>query len=200
MVWSIEQELCSVADDPDLMSALARLGLHRSSQPAPAFEPLQGWAARGSESYTYVFRLLAKDDTKDLIFKAFTPPIGQCTVQEALDRHMRSDEQLRAAGVRTAHTYGAGGGVVLMDYIPRSLYELQGAQLSAALVASAVDIANGVARADFDAVDGHLDLRTDGEAVFLVDLGTYLRYRAGASASATIRRLTDRLRLQGADV
>lgn len=179
MEWSLGLELARMADCPEVAEACVSLRLVSKGE-VFRLSTRYDWAARGSETFTFAFDVVTGEACKrSFLLKALVPPLMTCPLDEALERYLSNSHALSTAGVGVPQIYAAYKGTILTDYIPYDLFDYlraptgDSASSHQALVRQAVDAFRMVIRIGFRPL-GDLDFRTDGRAVYLVDLGSDL--------------------------
>ena len=179
MPWSVEHEIVRLAEtDGGFAEACDQLRLAEASS-IEGWDQLLEWAQRGSETFSYAFKLrLYGGDSKSFLLKAFVPHPLTMTPSEAVERYVRNTASLMAVGVLVPKLYAANRGLVLTDYIEWDLAECHRRHRcqreSCPLDEQALAASRKIELAGYRPVVGSLDFRTDGSSVYLVDLGSDL--------------------------
>jgi len=177
--WTVEKELCDLAEATDVNSAANKLGLLSGESYSHSVTRVD-WEPGGSETYIFVFDAVSDSGhSQRLIFKAFVPFPGVTSVATALHDTMTRSKHLEAHGVNVARCFGGRHGTALFEYIPQSLSEaLRTAEPDSSqerkLIRETLRLAIGVVAAGYRPIGLCHDLRTDGERVYMVDLGSDL--------------------------
>lgn len=172
-MWSVDAELLEMSGCSTVTSAVLALNIFPAATSETRIECIRDWSPGGAECYIYVFRVKSGTNYRDLILKAFTPPLGT-SPELAMQSHIERASQLQVIGVRTPTIFGARAGTILMKYVPYDLYEYLEACSSSmreVLGGASDEIRERLARGGWRVVDGALDLRTDGTSLYMVDLG-----------------------------
>lgn len=167
----------SLAGEENIFSAVRSLGLGYSGEGNFLLSTIADWAARGTETYTYVFSLSQQSCApRNFLLKAFVPFPGTVTVAAAMERHLANGRLLEEAGGMVPHVYASGEGTILCDYISDDAFVHLGSlevgtepwvRIGRGILGSR----RAVHAAGFAPADGDIDVRTDGRTVYVVDLG-----------------------------
>lgn len=186
--WTLEQELVGfVGGSCPLEEAVQTLGMLK--EPLAQLRTVTDWRRGGAETFTYCFEALSKArNCKKFILKAYVPTIGTRTPDEYLLLILQRGNELASVGVSVPHCYGSGKGTALFDFIEHDAFDyLQ--RISPSATSSAphellVDLLRTAAlltKNGFWSASLLKDLRTDGQRVYLVDLGWDLGRRTRES-------------------
>lgn len=122
--WSIEKELCALAQCDDLQGSLHHLGLLEPTEQLGSITVDHDWRRGGAETHIYSFSASTTEGaTRRFIIKAHTPTPAGVSLEASFQEQLKRRRLLADAGVSTPRLYGAGGGVVVEDWIP---FELRG--------------------------------------------------------------------------
>jgi len=173
--WSLEGELCKLANEPDPRNALVRLGLIGVGIGGYQLDEIQPWVRSGNETYSYVFAVRAPG-TPDRIcrFKACVAPPGPHGLDKILGRWLRRRDLLSKMGVSTPTLYGAGQGVLLEEEIPFDIPTAVRHRETDAVLNGLIDIASALATLGFSPVSPFSDVRSRGNDAVFVDFGSDL--------------------------
>ncbi len=173
--WTLESELCAMAGEaPTLAIALDRLGLTSAGGEPEELRLVEAWRRGGAETYVYAFAVQTGGSSTTYLLKAFVPYPGTISVADALARYIHRAEIFRDAGVRTPRTHAWLKGTLLQEYIPEELSDAIRSgppQRREALVISAMTQRMATEQLGFAPMQFFSDLRVDGSATVLVDLG-----------------------------
>lgn len=191
--WSLEGELRSAAQAPDVHTALRELGVLTLEEEIEDIVPLGDWQRGGAETYIYRFDVLALPPrTIRLILKALVPHPAAETVGAAIRSRVQRRALLAGEGVKVPRLYFAGHGSMLEEFIPHNLVECfkrwewessDHRRFGVDLLVELYIYANALDRLGFAPIAPFVDLRTDGRSVFVIDYGQDL----GPAFVATVR-------------
>lgn len=201
--WSIERELCKLAQEASLPAALARLGLTSASNASYLLKEVQPWARSGSETYSYVFSV-TEDSTLERVYrlKACVAAPSGSDLETILESWLRRRKLLQNAGVQTPALFASGHGVLLEEEIPLEIaVAIIGAGRNSVL-AGLLGTAAALAKLGFAPVSPFCDMRSHGDDAVFVDFGSDLGEPRGSSigANAIFQQLTQQLSLWGAEL
>jgi hypothetical protein len=188
--WTLESELCSLADTAGVGEALCRLGILQRPASEPRIEELHGWRRGGAETFIYRFRVAERDAVHVVMLKAIVAFSTARSLQELGEEWLARRHLLQEEGVRTPRLYYMGRALVVEEFIPEGLWQHLGHRQSRNphLEDQVVHYAAALQKHGFCPLSPFHGLRTDGNSVFAVDFGQDLG-PPGLSASRRGGRL-----------
>jgi len=201
--WSLERELCKLAEETDVRSALVRLGLIQAEAGAYQFNEIYPWARSGSETYSYVFGV-KQPDTPDRVFriKACVAFSHANNLDEILGSWLRRRELIAAQGASTPKLYGFGSGVLLEEEIPLDMPTALAGRMKSPVLSGLVRTAAVLTRLRFSPVSAFSDVRSRGDDAVFVDFGSDLGEPGVASDPSELifKQLVDQLQRWGGEL
>ncbi len=173
--WTLESELCRLAQESDIRVALCSLGL--LSGPGAKFrlvEQSEKWDRGGAETYLYRFRIEEDDkDFVEVLIKACVAFAPGGTLNEILKSWVERRQILEKHGVSVPKLYYWGQGVVLEEFIPYTLRDVlsRGAEPSQTILNDLTKFAAALSSLGFAPIGPFSDLRSRGDDVVVVDFG-----------------------------
>jgi len=170
--WTLESELCALANERDIASALVKLGLLSPS--ADVFEVRTGrdWYRSGAETYLLIFSVKQGASEYPCVMKACVA-FGGGSLEEMFGRWLARRLLIDELGISTPRLFAVGGALVVEEYIPYDLFErlsgVHGAD-RLHLLASIGRAAANLVGAGFAPLSSH-DWRSRGDDVVLIDYG-----------------------------
>ncbi|HEY7669392.1 MAG TPA: hypothetical protein VH852_02030 [Hyphomicrobium sp.] len=171
--WTLEKELCGLADAAHVRDALCRLGILEAPSPEPMIEEVHGWMRGGAETFIYRFRVAQNDAVHDVLLKAVvafsTAKSLAALGEEWVERRRLLDQE----GIRTPRLYHAGRALVVEEFIPEGLssYLRRRPTEGTHLFDQVIRYAAALEKHGFCPIEPFHGLRTDGVDVFAVDFG-----------------------------
>ncbi|MDD5093981.1 MAG: hypothetical protein PHV74_06340 [Dehalococcoidia bacterium] len=173
--WTVEDELCRVAETTNIGQALYKFGLLNS--PTTQFyldETGSKWARGGAETYIYPFSVTPEGSGKsELLIKACVAFDGGTTIENILNGWVERRKLLAANGVFAPKLYGWGHGDVIEEFLPYSVKDvlLQSIEPPSEILDLLVLYTASLSKLGFAAISPFHDLRSHGSDVVVVDLG-----------------------------
>jgi hypothetical protein len=170
--WTLEKELCGLADAACVVDALVRLGIIETPAPEPEVEEVHGWMRGGSETYIYRFRV-HHHDVHDVLLKAIVAFSTAKSLSEIGDEWVQRRQLLEQDGIHTPRLYHAGRALVVEQFIPEGLgsFLRRGAPDTTHLFDQVMRYAATLEKHRFCPLEPFHGLRTNGTDVFAVDFG-----------------------------
>jgi len=183
--WTIEKELCGLADSRCVGDALLRLGLIEEQFPVPTIEEVHGWMRGGAETFIYRFRVVQQETVRDVLLKAVVAFSTAKSLTELGDEWVERRRLLEQDGIRTPRLYHAGRAIIVEEFIPEGLSTFLRRRPAEAmhLFDQVIRYAATLEKHGFCPISPFHGLRTDGMDVFAVDFGQDL----GAPGQTTRR-------------
>lgn len=171
--WTLEKELCGLAETASLGEALLRLGLVEEGTPEPQIEEVHGWRRGGAETFIYRFCVAQAGVRQDVMLKAVVAFSTARTLSELGGEWLARRRLLEKEGVRTPRLFYAGRALVLEAFIPEALssYLRRRPAESMHLFDQVIRYAATLERHGFSPLAPFHSLRTDGNDIFVVDFG-----------------------------
>jgi hypothetical protein len=192
--WSLEGELCRLANAPDLAIAFAKLGFVADGQELPRLRTVMDWHRSGAETYSYTF---ATSDSSNIErkyrLKACVSWGPNATVEGIIKLWILRRSVLAAEGVSVPRLIASGSGLILEEEIPHHVSMALQSVSSERVLAQLVNIAAAIARLRFLPVNGLADIRSRGDDAVYVDFGSDLGspYRISSSPDIIFRQLIE---------
>lgn len=173
--WSLEGELCLLANAPDVAIALAKLGFAADGQKLPRLRTVMDWHRSGAETYSYIFAILhGSNIERRYRLKACVSFGSNCTVEGILQLWIQRRSVLAAEGVSVPKLIASGWGLILEEEIPLHVSKALQSASSEKVLAQLFNIAAAIARLGFLPVSGFADIRSRGDDAVYVDFGSDL--------------------------
>lgn len=171
--WTLEKELCSLAEAPCASDALCRLGIIDEPAPAPVLEEVHGWTRGGAETFIYRFCVAQEERVHDVLLKAIVAFSTAKSLTQLGDEWVERRRLLEREGIRTPRLYHAGRALVVEQFIPERLScFLQGRPGETThLLDEVLRYAATLEKHRFCPISPFHGLRTNGTEVFAVDFG-----------------------------
>jgi hypothetical protein len=173
--WSLEGELCRLANAPDVAIAFAKLGFTADGQKLPRLRKVMDWHRSGAETYSYVFAILdGPNIERKYRLKACVSFAPNTSIEGILQSWILRRSALAAEDVSVPKLIASGWGLILEEEIP--LYVSVALQSASAekVLAQLLNIAAAIARLGFLPVSGFADIRSRGDDAAYVDFGSDL--------------------------
>jgi|CXWL01.1.fsa_nt_gi hypothetical protein len=123
--WTVEAEVCKIAGKPKLGEALHSLGLLRSpSTPFSLEHQGNKWVRGGAETYLSYFSVLEETIRTDVLIKACIAFAPGSTLDDILASWIDRRKLLATNGISSPKLYGWGNGVVIEEFVPKSLSDV----------------------------------------------------------------------------
>ena len=171
--WSIEAELCKLAEVATVEAALPRIGLADLVERCQLIER-KPWHRSGGETYSYVFSVMRTDRPIHLRLKACAAYSPIFTLNEILSHWVDRRCRLAEAGATTPRLYCAKNGVILEEEIPYSMPDAFRRGNKPEILRSLITAARAYANLGFAPIQGFGDVRSHGNDAVLIDFGSEL--------------------------
>jgi hypothetical protein len=173
--WSLEGELCRLANAPDLAIAFAKLGFAADGRELPRLRTVMDWHRSGAETYSYTFAILDSSNIeRKYRLKACVSWGPNATIQGILQLWILRRSVLAAEGVSVPKLIASGSGLILEEEIPLHVSVALQSASAEKVQAQLLNIAAAVARLRFLPVSGFADIRSRGDDAVYVDFGSDL--------------------------
>lgn len=194
--WSLEGELCRIANTRNVAIALTKLGFTANGQKLPRLRTVMEWHRSGAETYSYVFAILdsSKIERKYRL-KACVSFSRNSTIEGILQSWILRRSVLAAEGVSVPRLIASGSGLILEEEIPLHVSTALQSVSSEKVLAQLVKIAAAIARLRFLPVNGLEDIRSRGNDAVYVDFGWDLGppNRISSSPDIVFRQLVEQV-------
>ncbi|MCI0598400.1 MAG: hypothetical protein L0Y60_02580 [Beijerinckiaceae bacterium] len=173
--WSLEGELCRLANAPGVAIAFAKLGFAADGQKLPRLRTVMDWHRSGAETYSYVFAILdsSKIERKYRL-KACVSFAANTSIEGILQSWILRRSMLAAEHVSVPKLVASGSGLMLEEDIPFPVSEALHSAASEKVLAQLSNVAAAIARLRFAPVNGFADIRSRGDDAVYVDFGSDL--------------------------
>jgi hypothetical protein len=168
---TIEEEIKTFAGESSLTRSLRRLGILSVDEDCEWIRVVRDWERGGAETHNLVFEVGSTRRAAIYIMKACTPFSFGIPIEQVLQRWMQRRNLLLRHGVKAPRVYGAHQGILIEDFIPLKLEDLEPSQWSKDLIRQVLQFARTLSELRFAAIGPFADLMTDGQSVYLVDFG-----------------------------
>lgn len=173
--WTIEGELCKLAEAEYLNEALARLGLIASPLASFDLETIHPWSRSGGETYSFIFTVSNPGGEKTVCrLKACTAFPGARDIENTLAVWLHRRNLLADEGISSPRLFGSGGGVLLEEEIPLDIPTAMQMGSPERVLSGLVDIAAALVRLKFAPVSAFADIRSRGQDAVFIDFGADL--------------------------
>lgn len=172
--WTLEKELCTLAEAASMGEALCRLGILEERSPAPEIEEVQDWTRGGAETFIYRFRVMHQSGcVHDVLLKAIVAFSTARSLSELGGEWLERRRLMEREGMRTPHLYFAGRALIVEEFVPTELASVLKQRRGdvARLVDQVMRYAAILDKHGFCPLSPFHSLRTDGRDVFVVDFG-----------------------------
>lgn len=170
--WTLENELCGLAETDCVDEALHRLGIIAADSPAARLEEIHGWQRGGGETYIYRFRVVQDRRIRDVLLKAIVSLSIDRTLSELGDERVERRRLLEEDGISTPRLYGVQRALLVEEFIPEGLSGfLRRRPKATHLIDQVLRYAATLQKHGFRPLAPFHGLRTDGTNVFAVDFG-----------------------------
>jgi hypothetical protein len=171
--WTLEKELCGLAETATVGEALCRLGIVEGPSPAPRLEEVHGWMRGGAETFIYRFRVKRLGAASDVVLKAIVAFSTSRSLSELGEEWVMRRRLLEHEGIRTPQLYHAGRALVVEQYIPEGLSRFLRSEPADTthLSDQVIRYAAALEKHGFCPLSPFHGLRTNGTDVFAVDFG-----------------------------
>ena len=194
--WSLEGELCRLANAPDVAIAFAKLGFAADGQKLPRLRTVMDWHRSGAETYSYIFAILHSSNIERRYrLKACVSFGSNSTVEGILQLWILRRSVLAAEGVSVPKLIASGWGLILEEEIPLHVSKALQSVSSEKVLAQLLNIAAAIARLRFLPVNGLADIRSRGNDAVYVDFGSDLGApnRISSSPDIIFRQLIEQV-------
>jgi hypothetical protein len=133
MAWSLQAEICKLAQEDSLDLAFFKLEILDSVKSKFSLREDADWVRGGAE--TYIYRFWVKVDTKveaGYILKACTAYSPVDSLSTILDAWVYRRRLLADLGVSTPRLYSYGNGLILEELVPHSFRDILAAEFKPA--------------------------------------------------------------------
>ena len=173
--WSLEGELCRLANAPDLAVAFAKLGFAADGQELPQLRMVMDWHRSGAETYSYTFTTLdSSNNERKYRLKACVSWGPNTTIETIIKSWILRRSVLAAEGVSVPRLIASGSGLILEEEIPHHVSLALQSVSSERVLAQLLNIAAAIARLRFLPVNGLEDIRSRGNDAVYIDFGSDL--------------------------
>jgi hypothetical protein len=173
--WSLEGELCRLANAPDLAIALAKLGFAADGQELPRLRTVMDWHRSGAETYSYTFAVSdGSNIERKYRLKACVSWGPNATIEGILQLWILRRSVLAAEDVSVPKLIASGSGLILEEEIPLPVSAALQSAASEKVLAQLLNVAAAIARLRFLPVNGFADIRSRGDDAVYVDFGSDL--------------------------
>lgn len=173
--WSLEGELCRIANTSDIATAFAKLGFASNGQELPRLRTVMDWHRSGAETYSYTFAVSdSSNSERRYRLKACVSFGPHSTIEDILQSWVRRRSMLAAQGVSVPKLIAAGAGLILEEEIPLHVSLALQSISSETVLAQMLTIAVAIARLRFLPINGLADIRSRGDDAVYVDFGSDL--------------------------
>lgn len=175
--WSIESELCKIAETNDIEAALYKLSILETTEGLLNYQITRDWERSGAETYTFEFVVNTTNGKRiPLILKALVSYSPASTLEDELGQLIKRRQLLESYGVVTPTLYYSGRGVWLEQWVPYSLKDrmsqiLSNETISEKIISQLFTFAIALDELGFRPIAPFDDLRTDDNQVFVIDFG-----------------------------
>ncbi|MCL2453396.1 MAG: hypothetical protein FWD08_07100, partial [Alphaproteobacteria bacterium] len=148
--WSLEGELCRLANTPDLAIAFAKLGFGADGQDLPQLRMVMDWHRSGAETYSYTFATLdSSNNERRYRLKACVSWGPNATIEDIIKLWIQRRSVLAAEGVSVPRLVASGSGLILEEEIPHHVSMALQSVSSERVLAQLLNIAAAIARLRF---------------------------------------------------
>jgi hypothetical protein len=194
--WSLEGELCRLANAPDLAIAFAKLGFVGDGQELPRLRTIMDWHRSGAETYSYTFAISDSSNIeRKYRLKACVSWGPNATVEGIIKLWVLRRSVLAAEGVSVPRLIASGSGLILEEEIPHHVSMVLQSVSSERVLAQLLNIAAAISRLRFLPVNSLADIRSRGKDAVYVDFGSDLGppHRISSSPDIIFRQLIEQL-------
>jgi hypothetical protein len=198
--WSLEGELCQLANAPDLATAFVRLGFAAEGQELPRLRTVMDWHRSGAETYSYTFSILDSSNIeRKYRLKACVSWGPNATVEGIIKLWILRRSMLAAEGVSVPRLIASGSGLILEEEIPHHVSMALHSGSSERVLTQLLNIAAAIARLGFLPVNGLADIRSRGKDAVYIDFGSDLGppNRISSSQNIIFRQLIEQCETWG---
>ena len=173
MRWTIENELCQLADADHVSTALVSLGIIEiGDRGSFSITKQQDWYRSGSETYSFAFNVSTKHSDEPLFLKACCPSSPATSLDETFDNWKRRREIFQANHIPTPRLYSARNALFLEERIPFHLTADRCRKVSPAVARNFVNTALSVFnRYRFSPTRPFSNLMSRGDDIVWIDFG-----------------------------
>jgi hypothetical protein len=185
--WSLEGELCRIANTSDVATAVTKLGFASDGQELPRLRTVMDWHRSGAETYSYTFSISDSSNIERRYrLKACVPWGPHSTIEGILQLWVQRRSMLAAEGVSVPKLIAVGSGLILEEEIPLHVSMALQSVSSERVLAQILNIAVAIARLRFLPINGLADVRSRGDDAVYVDFGSDLGSPNRVSSSPDI--------------
>ena len=168
--WSIEQELLTLSHTESIVEAVVSLGLLPVGETLNSVRSEQDWVRSGAETFQFTFWIETKSGRMyKYLLKACTVFGAFRGLDAIVDEWLARRNLLNKTGIATPKLYASANGLVLEEFIPYSLADIQ---ITDTILVDLAYLAGTLSRLGFSPVDGVFgDLRSHKDDVVVVDFG-----------------------------
>src|SRR5262249_40111477 len=117
--WSLEGELCRLANAPDLAIAFAKLGFAAEGTKLPTLRTVLDWQRSGAATYSFVFAILDSSNIeRKYRLKACVSFAAYTSLEGILQSWILRRSLLAAEDVSVPKLIASGSGLILEEEIP----------------------------------------------------------------------------------
>lgn len=171
--WNIEEELTSLTDADSTEQAIYRLGINVDLSKELAINEIRDWYRSGAETYLYTFSIKSGGTTIPLVIKACISGIGTESINKTVLDWIAKRREASLSDIETPRLYYGGKGVIIEEYIPKTLTESisQGLVSRHDVCAFAEKTKLFCAKHGLNPLRILTDLRSRGSDIVMVDFG-----------------------------
>lgn len=176
--WSLEKELCKIANKSDINSALYTLGFMPNMKSNFRFDETDSkWFRGGAETYIYHFRVIVNiNNPIEAVIKACVAFAPDGNLNSVIEKWIERRKVLEQNGIAVPKLYAWGHGVIIEEFLPYEVNSLLKASSTAKnnLLKQLALYAASISSLGFAPINPFHDLRSHGEDVVAIDFGTDL--------------------------
>ncbi len=173
--WSLEEELCRLANTRGLANAFAKLGFVAEGQELPHLRTVMDWHRSGAETYSYTFAISDSSNIeRKYRLKACVSWGSNATIEAIIKLWILRRSLLAAEGVSVPRLIASGPGLILEEEIPIPVITALRSAASEKVLAQLLNVAAAIARLRFLPLDGFADIRSRGDDAVYIDFGSDL--------------------------
>lgn len=172
--WTLEKELCKLANVGDFYEALYSLGIIKERNQKINLIQSHSWERGGAETYIYKFWL--QQDNKistGYILKACVAFSPASSLETILKEWIERRSLIEANGILTPRLFAAGHGVILEELIPFELKTriIEAGEQMPVVLHQVAGVLGILSKLGFNTASVLDDLRTRGDDVVMIDFG-----------------------------
>lgn len=171
--WSVSKELQRVTKTDSLAKSVIKLGLaEKMDDQIIILDETSNWTRGGAETYIFDFNIIVNGIPSRIMLKACISGPPARKIDDVIGEWVMKRLFLRDEGINTPKLYACAEGMIVEEYIDRSLKEsLLDEPLNINIIKSIAKYIYVLQKSGFNYIDPFKDLRIDNDSIICIDFG-----------------------------